>query len=504
MNGWRVAFGAAKGYAKVSRSMNDSMRAGFDHHASQQIPRKVAKRGWLAPGDPIPPPGVDFLDYSGLTSSRSVMTAASSRMGPVLGGVIDLDSGLTHAPYRLEVEAFFQHLAVVAPPGKGKTYGVIAPLIVRLLRSGATVVALDVTGDLANQVKDFAGASSAGLRIPFFHWSTDESRGRHRWNPLAGVDPDDLTAIEGLKASILGEEAAAPEHRFFHDREMRILGGMLRLLLSESAEPRLDDLLALAMRRDILEQRLNSPRHASIRLELNDFLAADPSDAAMMTGELQTRLAPFVSPIVRKTVEASDFDLERLINQPSLLIVGAELSLRQRGEIAASLMINRLSSLLAERYSSRSGVPVVLMLDEAPVLARRINLASLLATSRATRTGVVLAAQNVTQFGNEDERSNIFDSCDTMMLLPGASDASIRTFQSRLGDREIARQSTMREYGKRRGSVSTSGQTVELLGARELMDPPFGQFPAFVHRRSDGFGPVPIELDRWATVSLDR
>jgi len=503
LNGWRVAFGVGRGISRLSGSAGRAAQASHDLRAASGLPSAIARRGWLAPGDPPAPPGYDLLDYSGLVPTASVIASMRGVVGPSLGAVIDLGSGTPGGAYRLALSSFFQHVAVVAPPGKGKTYGVIAPIVTRLLRAGATVVALDVTGDLSAQIKDFAAATgTTGLRVPFFHWSTDAGRGRHSWNPLSGVSANDLTAVEGLKVSILGEKPATPEHRYFHDRELRILGGLLRLTLADR-EATLADLLGLATDRDKLRGRLASGDR-SIAMEMQDFIAADPADAYQMIGEIQTRLAPFAAPPVRALTERSDFTIGDVLTRPSLLVVGAELDLRQRGEIAGALLVNRLAAVLAGRYGRADGAPVVLVLDEAPVLGRRLDLASLLATSRATRTGIVLAAQNVTQMGSEDERSSIFDSCDTMMLLPGASDASIRSFQSRLGRREASRQSTTREFGARRGSVTTSRESVDVLGARELLDPPLGRFPAFVHQRSSRLGPVALELDRPTAVAVDR
>jgi len=499
-----MAWGAARAYGHTSKAVSESMQAAYQQHSATTLPRKVRNRGYLAPGDPVPPPGTDLLDYSGLAPAGALRAAALRSGGVALGAAIDLDSGNPIAAYRMPVDRFFQHLAVVAPPGKGKTYGVIAPLAVRLLRAGVTVIALDVTGDLVNAIRDFGRAAPTGLTVPFYHWSTDASRGRHGWNPLSGLDGDDLTAVEGLKTSILGEEPADPRHRYFFDRELRILGALIRLLLAEAADPTLVDLMALAVRRDVIRTRLALPRHADLRLELQDFLAADDESALQMIGELQTRLAPFIAAQVRPTIDHSDFSLTSLLRRPGLLVVGAELYLRQRGEIAASLLVNRLSAELAGRYGVSYGAPVVMLLDEAPVIARRINLPSLLATSRATRTGLVIAAQNVTQFGDEAERSNVFDACDTMMILPGASDASVRLFQSRIGRREIRRQAMSREFGKSHGSVSFSGESAEVLGSRELMQPPFGRFPAFLHSRSDGVGPISVELDRLILGAYDR
>jgi type IV secretory pathway TraG/TraD family ATPase VirD4 len=504
MTGWKVAWGAAQAYGRATRTASESAQAAYERHSVERLPRRVRSRGYLAPGDGMPPPGIDLLDYSGLASARELGESVLRPDGVAIAAAIDLAAGNPLGAYRLPLERFFQHVAVVAPPGKGKTYGVIAPLAIRLLRAGATVVVLDVTGDLVHAIRDFGAASSSGMTVPFFHWSTDSARGRHSWNPLADLEADDLIAVEGLKTSILGEEPADPRHRFFFDRELRILGALLRLLIAEAADPTLEDLLALAIHRDVIRDRLTRPRYASLRLELQDYLSADAASAAQMIGELQTRLAPFMAPQVRSRIERSDFCLTDLLRRPSLLVVGAELYLRQRGEIAASLLVNRLTAQLSTRYGTSGGAPVVMLLDEAPILARRINLPSLLATARATRTGVVLAAQNVTQFGDENERSNVLDACDTMMILPGASAASVTQFQGRLGRREVRRQAVSREFGKPRGSVNVSGESAEVLGSREIMAPPFGRFPAFLHSRSDGVGAVAVELDRLTLNAWDR
>jgi type IV secretory pathway TraG/TraD family ATPase VirD4 len=503
MSGWKVAWGAARAYGRTTRAVSESMQASYERRTIEHLPRKVRSRGYLAPGDPVPPPGMGLLDYSGLAPASVVRPTATRTSGVTLAAAIDLADGEAAFAYRLPLERFFQHLAVVAPPGKGKTYGVIAPLAVRLLRAGATVVVLDVTGDLVNAIREFGAESTTGLTVPFYHWSTDSSRGRHRWNPLADLEADDLTAVEGLKTSILGEEPADPRHRFFFDRELRILGALIRVLAAGPPDPTLADLMNLAVRRDVLRARLSGPQHAGLRLELQDFLAADDEGAMQMIGELQTRLAPFVAPQVRQTISGGDFTLSGALRRPTLLVVGAELYLRQRAEIAASLFINRLSAELATRYGVGTGVPVVMLLDEAPVLSRRINLPTLLATTRATRTGVVIAAQNVTQFGDQAERSNVLDACDTMMILPGASDPSVTLFQSRLGRRDVRRQSVTREFGQGRGSVSVSGESADVLGSREIMQPPFGRFPAFVHSRSDGIGAVAVELDRLTVSAFD-
>ena len=129
-----MAWSAAKAYGKASRAATASVQGALERQSAASLPRKVRSRGYLAPGDAVPPPGTDLLDYSGLASFDRVRSSVLNSPGVTIGAAIDLGDGAAAAPYRLPLERFFQHVSVVAPPGKGKTYGVIAPLAVRLLR----------------------------------------------------------------------------------------------------------------------------------------------------------------------------------------------------------------------------------------------------------------------------------------------------------------------------------------------------------------------------------
>lgn len=491
MRWWQAGFSAVRGARRFSDQVAGNATGAIRSRQLQSLPRRVRRRGYLIPGDAVPPPGFDLPDYRGLDDSPRGTTG--SECSVMLGRAIDLDSGMPAASVRLPLPQFFRHAAVIAPPGSGKTYGVIVPWAIRLLRAGASVVVLDVTGALHGQLRDYAreAPSSSAATVRTMHWTMHPRATSDSWNPLAGVSPHDLLAIEGLKSAIAGDEPPDLRHRDFHDRDLRILGALLRMTLASMPNPTLAD-VAEAMLSPASYQRL--VRSASGR--------APDWDELNECWSLRNKLEPFGEPNVRSRTTRNDVDISTIGSDHTLAVVGAELELKSVAQAASAMFVNRLVGLLQARFSHGPVRPVILVVDEAPEIARRIDLAGILATARATRTGVVLACQNATQFGDDAEQSTIFDACDLLAILPGASEASIRRFQARLGQREVDRVSMGSDidHPRRVSRVERSSERLAMIGDRELLQPPFGRHPAIVHSREIGSRPFALELDRsWAT-----
>lgn len=492
----KVAGGVVRGSARAGNNMGGAMSDAMAARNVSRLPRNVQRRGYLIAGDDAPPAGANLLDYRGVLPYRAASSMSAQGGDSVaLGALIDLDSNAPGKEFALPVQQFCQHMCVIAPPGKGKTYGVIAPLTIRLLRAGASVVVLDVTGDLPEQISAFAREvpASQPTRVRQRHWSIHPQRGTHSWNPLAGLTVDDTIGLEGVKAAVIGDQPADPRHMDFHDRDLRMFGGVLSIALSTNRNATLTDVAELALSPERLRQAARSaPRH--VGASVADLLGDD----AEGLWTLRNKLEPFLDPSVRSATDHSDFTLDDVIEEHGLLIVGAELELRQRSRVSAALMVNRLVARLQGRYGA-SGRPVIFVLDEAPVLAERIDLTSILATARGAGAGVVLAAQHVTQFGDEGQRSALLDSCDTMVVLQGAADPTVKMFQARLGQRETPRVSVSQDVRggfNRNVRTDRSSEIVDMIGAREMIDPPFGKYPAFVHSRTLGSSPIALELAR--------
>ena len=455
----------------------------------------------LCPGDGPPEgqlPG-DYYDYRGIALPRELHPLTHAAVGVSLGRYLWPD-GKQGPRLSLPVGMLHRNCAVVGPPGSGKTEGIIIPWIVDLLRSGGSVVTVDVKGDLVDRVS--RQASRAPTRV--WYWNSADPSRSMRWNWLATIQ--DHRDVEGTVQSILGRPRPNDPQPFFFERDSRWLRTLItitRMVHGHRARPK--DLYRLLADQDLLRQQFR--QHPSLHhyaTEVADLLQFPLHEHSRAVSGLLNALHLFNTPNVAAVTERSDFTLADLVRQPTLLVVGASLADGRAAEILSSILLNQLVAWIYRRFApgaASSSHPLYLVIDEAPRLRTRINLEELLSVGRAAAVGVCLAAQDVAQFGDERETGALFSNCLTFIALRGCSAATARYLESRLGQR-IDRLVTKTRY---RGLFDlfpnqiaevVHTQPAPVLRAREIMYPPVNTFCGVVHAAEVSSKPFLADLTR--------
>lgn len=152
----------------------------------------------LCPGDKTPPGNVamDYYDYRGVAESRELKYLQGSN-GVFLGRYL-WPRGTIGPDLRIPRELLHRNSAVIGPPGSGKTESIIIPWILDLLRGGASVVTVDVKGDLVDRIA--VPAQQMGVRV--WYWNSSDFGRSHSWNWLDGIR--DSRDIEAAVQSLLG------------------------------------------------------------------------------------------------------------------------------------------------------------------------------------------------------------------------------------------------------------------------------------------------------------
>ncbi|MET8848668.1 type IV secretory system conjugative DNA transfer family protein [Amycolatopsis sp. NPDC004625] len=470
--------------ASARASSNASARA------ATRLPRAVLRRGFLAPGDPPPPPGLDLLDYRATATAAEVGALTG---GPVpLGRFLDCRRGLAQ-PIGLRPEDLLKHAAVIGPPGSGKTHSVIVPWIVSLLRAGCSVATIDVKGDLLGLIKAHAARTGGptGARLWLWDYSGAPS---HRWNWLA--EAGDHRAVEAAVTSILGKQNKADPQPFFHLRDVRWLRALIRLTRRHSAGlPTPAQLVGTLAAQPALQAALVG---ASVQDEqdLRDLAELEPAEYSRACAGLLNSLTLFAEPRVRQVSEASDIRMAEISDVPTLLVGVAPLSDGNLGEVLSGIFLGQVIMQVLGRFGKQKR-PLFLVVDEAPRLKNRIDFEEVLAVARGASAGVCLAGQDVAQFGDDAARSALLTSCDTLVVLPGSSSESAAHLSKRLGDRLIETRTVSQTGGSGfvpTFSVSGAVATGPVLGNREIMHPPFGPHVGVVHARSVTRAPILTDL----------
>lgn len=489
----KLSFRVAGGAAKIAgKAITGSIRAG-QYGADAAAHRRMRRRGGLGvlgPGDPPAEPGADVLDYRGLVPTQALQLPAH---GLPLGQVIDVHRGAV-GPAALPLDAVFRHACVIGPPGSGKTYSVIAPWIVALLQAGFSVATVDVKGDLLDEIQACTAAYGRKTGAAGLIWDYASPR-THRWNFLREVTSD--RGVEAVVLSLIGRQKENDSQPHFYQRDYRWLKGLVRLTLQAhgaAAQPR--HLLQLLADQSLIARL--APR-SSAHTELFDLVAADPADYGRDIAGLMNALAIFGEPDVNNAVADSDFQLEQVLSQATLLIGVARLSDGRRAEQMSSLLLSQLMLTVLERFGRGTPRPFAFVIDEAPRIKDRLDLDALISVARGARAGVVLSAQDVSQFGPADQQNALLASCHSYISMSNVSPASADYLSRRLGTRQ-KEQYSYTQPG-RRGlfeppARSYAVTTEPTLGSTEIMYPPFGQYAAIVHSPAVASGPFLVELSR--------
>ena len=366
-----VVKGAVKGAAKTGAYSLDQARDGRS--------RAQAAGGVLAPGDGPPPPGYDVLDYRGLAVPSAIRLTSD---GVPLGRPVDLRRG-PGPSVGLPIGELMRHACVIGPPGSGKTYSIIVPWTVALLSAGCSVVTIDVKGDMLQEIRRYQTELGRTSGARGFVWDY-RSTSAHRWNFLREITSD--KGIDAAVVSLIGRQRPNDAQPYFYQRDYRWMRGLVRLAVEawgSQARPR--QLLDLLKDQDRVDRAAS---RTSAAAELNDLCSLPSDEYSRDVSGLLNALSLFGEPAVDRATAVSDFTLDQVAAEPTLLVGVAKLADGRLAEQLSSLLIGQLTQTVLDRFGS-SPRPIVFMIDEAPRLKERIDLEQLLAVARGrTRASV--------------------------------------------------------------------------------------------------------------------
>jgi type IV secretory pathway TraG/TraD family ATPase VirD4 len=503
------------GYKAVGKAVGAGARggatvgSGLAERLATHASGRGARRGYLAPGDPTPPPTAttDYLDYRGVASWPEAHNLDGGQFP--LGAFTDLQKGRARGPIGLSGDVLNRHAVVVGPAGSGKTFSLLIPWIYAALASNWAVVAVDVKGNLREDFLDFKddiGGRALGARLT--KWDFTDPRGSSPWDWLTEMNSD--ARVDAAVTALLGRR---PENStgdpYFYQRDYRTLRGLL--LFSRAALPnaRTATDLIRALEADVeLEQAVKQHPRAPGAADLEAALRYPQSDYQKVISGVVTALSALdtqgVNAVTRASPTRPSIDLETALAERQLLIIGAAAKGGQVSATLSSLMLNQLAQRLYERFGGHAR-PVLLVIDEAPQIIDRVDIAQLMAVGRSAGVGVVAAMQDVSQIKDENDRSSITSNAATFAILPGASPASVELFGQRLGQRfertaGVSVGGPRSGFGGARPTENYGTESVPVLREREIMQPPFGGRPAVVHVNAQELGvtgkPLLVDMQR--------
>jgi len=437
--------------------------------------KKAMASGYLFPGDQA---GVDsggLMDYRGIYLPENIAPALTGDVVS-LGMIKNPRTGFCHKA-GLPWEILNTHVAIIAPPGSGKTYGVIVPWILDFINAGGRVIANDVKGDLLN---DILSAKKRMVVPPFEvkRWDPMDRKSSKCWNPLSAVS-DDMTRTQLVEALLGSVDDYKGNDPYFLERDHKWLRGLIKMALAIDPNANFYDIYLLLSNQDDLIDVANA--NPGLYDGFVELLGYDPGDYHTAVSSLLNKLEWLTFDNARFVTKKSDFDLETITETPGLLLIGSKLSDGDPAKAAASMMFAMLKSTYSKRVG-KEHLENAWIIDEAAVVAKRISLDMTLSQVRSYNVGITLALQDVTQLGDKDAQSRYLSNCKTFITLRDVSDATAEYFSKRLGTHSIQKVSASLD-ARGRHLPQTTVEQVPILGHSEIMHPPadFGTYCGIVH-----------------------
>ncbi|HEX5407644.1 MAG TPA: type IV secretory system conjugative DNA transfer family protein [Pseudonocardiaceae bacterium] len=406
-------------------------------------------------------------------------------------------SGRVGRPVGIPEPQMRLHACVIGPSGAGKTRSVIVPWIIAAVRSGYSVVSIDVKGDMLDLVRAEVQRQGVPLNVRAHKLDYTDPRRSARWNWLQTIDSD--RAVDSAVQSIIGRQPPPKADPYFFHLDGQILRGLLELSLSSPNRHKWNAGRLLSLLRDqaLLDQAMRLYPNSPGAARLKDLPYLSPDDFNKRVTGVAVRLDPLARSAIDAVTTNGTITTPDILRQQQIVSVVAPLQDGQMAQTLSSLFVNDLLFRVYNRFTGYQGPPVMLVLDEAAQFADRIDYKNLLSVARSAGMSVVIALQDVAQFSDTAERSIALGNCDTYVSFGGVSQESAKFLSERLGKHAVATTTvgrTAQGFGYQT-STSTSQQTLPVLGEREIMNIPFGIRPAVVHARSTLIVPFLVDLE---------
>ncbi|MBD2552004.1 type IV secretory system conjugative DNA transfer family protein [Limnothrix sp. FACHB-708] len=476
----------------------------------------------IGPLDSLPPTDIDvheLRDYSG-TATLNEITNILRNPGsnfhnarilknhdrlatqPVfnVGKFLDISRGRTRSGENiwLQENSIYKNLAIIGPPGSGKTGGFIIPGIKSAIDAGLSNIVIDVKGgELIDKLGRYA--ESRGVQVIYWSALPQEVSRSHSINLL-----DNISSIQDaqiLAKALYGNTDDLGENRQFATRDITWIAQwiiLIKQVMGNSATLRhvyeiaQDPLNKLSL---LLQRCQDSELHRSIQAQLRLLENSENADQAF-TWVIQDSLSFFSWPNFEQVTNHSDILLRDIQNRQTLFVIGAELAGRDISKKISVALIDILMTIFYERWTnSAGGLGIAFWLDEFPRIQKQIDIAEFSSVARSAKGGIIIASQSL-ELIDPDYRDQVMENFDTVILCRNVGDGTANWLVNRIGDRprsirrrrhhETNPQDEFPWFRTRssRERYETSRELVPILEAREIKYPVGDPFVATVHSKT--------------------
>lgn len=321
-----------------------------------------------------------------------------------------------------------RHVLVIAKTGSGKTSRLILPVLYHdcLCPIRSTVV-LDSKPEMWEKLAAMTRKFNPKKTILLFN-PLDKARSLS-WNILSKIQDDsDAKLITNTIIMATDNPNSKSDSPFFRNNAYQLLNSVAVGLLHDSNDrlsmPRIHELVQAGMTSlcDWLEAHPHALKTSRTFVEL---ARSGSQNADTIMSELSMRLAAWDLSVIRATTFYDELDLERLVLEPTLLVIELRESELEMLRPMANVIIVEIMRMLTKYAENCPGQtlprPVGLIIDEfASALGRLPDIHVKLNTLRSRNVSIIAAIQSIAQIkANYDkDADSVIAGFSTKIFMP--------------------------------------------------------------------------------------
>lgn len=372
---------------------------------------------------------------------------------------------------RLSLKDSFEHLAVIAKPGSGKTAALIIPSILELGSSNCSMIVNDPSSEVYQLTSGYL--ASRGFRI--LRLCPEDLPSSSRFNPFVGLDARHTIEIEQICASIIMSKYGSDKEPMWNEGAISILEVLAKCLAySQPNNLNLVELNSLVLRFGsdgtgldnwVAEHSIN-PFDADDRSLWESWLGITTNNEKMLSSYVticKTALKQLNNQKVRELMRTDSLDLKNIRNQKVIIYLNFSESKQAYYQFIIDLFYTRFLSIVMDHKPTKHELNIFGLLDEAgSCYINDFNIS--INNVRKYRVSLSLVFQGISQLDDKygEQKAKAIKAGIGSYLIFRGSDLDTNTeFSKVIGERTISQRENFTD-------IQTSYTHMPLLAPDQL------------------------------------
>ena len=372
---------------------------------------------------------------------------------------------------RLSDTDSFRHVAIISPPGGGKTTGYIVPNILDKAKSKCSMLITDPSGEIyANTSKHL---KNKGFNIVTLDPSRVETSAR--FNPFDGLGHNDTIEIERICASIILSKYGSDREGVWNDGAISLLEIFAKCLAYTKPDyltiPNLNYLIQVFgsdganLDRWVADHSVN-PSDPHDRTIIDSWLGLISSNSRMLdsyTTIVKTALKQFNNRQIQKIFHSNDIDLQAFRKTKTAIYIILPENQASYFQFLVDVFYSQFFSAMMKELPNRKTLDAYCFLDEFGS-SYIDNFSMIINNVRKYRVSLSLVFQGISQIEEKygkQKATSIKAGISTTLLYSGADFLSAHEQSQRLGKKVTLQRKKFEE-------IEETYAQIELMSADKI------------------------------------